>query len=127
MMHWMSHMRVCPHCNQAGITNFAVRWSSAGGPAICKACQKLSHVIASTSSGIPVATLLLACAGFLVTATATNSFLFSLLVACTMALPYNIWAWRRAKLFPILPENALNARKAGWVLMVVYVLSFFIS
>ena len=116
----------CPHCNQSGISNLAVRWSSAGGPATCGQCGGLSHVIASISSGIAVATFLLAGTCIFIAAV-LGSFLLGLLLACLVALPYNFWAWKRAELFPIFPENAANAKKVSWLLAIAYVLAAFIS
>ena len=49
----------CIHCDVLGIGITAKRWSGRETPAKCAKCGGLSHVIASTRSGIPVATLII--------------------------------------------------------------------
>lgn len=52
-------MHTCPHCKAPGIGALAKRWSSRSSPAECSACGSLSHVLASTSSGIWVACIVI--------------------------------------------------------------------
>jgi hypothetical protein len=42
----------CPHCNSVAVKNLAARWARREAPATCGHCGKLSHVIASTRSGM---------------------------------------------------------------------------
>jgi hypothetical protein len=78
----------CPSCRAAGISALAKRWSARECPAACALCGGLSHVLASTSSGIFVGTILV----------------------------FIVGAWRRAEMFPIPKENAQAAAAVGWFL-----------
>lgn len=91
--------------------NFAVRWSSREVPATCAACGQLSHVIASTSSGIwVVGVVLLVVAGFI--ALFAQS-LWSGLAGLAMVAAYNVWAWRRVELWPIDANSSQIAARVG--------------
>lgn len=114
-------MTNCPHCNAAGIHSWAKRWSSREAPAKCAECGKLSHVIASTGSGIPVATLLVVVAFALLGAVVGHPGL-SALGGIPFAVAYNMWAWRKAQMFPISSDAASSARKAGWFVNLLTVL-----
>ena len=48
---------ICPRCKESGIGGLAKRWSDRATPAQCTACGGLSHVLASTSSGIWVGSI----------------------------------------------------------------------
>jgi hypothetical protein len=116
MLYQMMH---CVHCNAPGIRAAAKRWSGRDLPATCTLCGKLSHVIASTGSGIPVATLLVVL-GF-----AVAGALWGALCGLPVAVAYNVWAWRRAEMFPIAPETAANARRASWLVTLLSALGIF--
>lgn len=93
----------------------AVRWSYLEAPARCGACRRLSHVLASTSSGIiGVCIVLLSLA--VVAGMVLESYSIGLLLA-VLVVPYNIWAWRRAELFPISDESAKLAAQVSWWLV----------
>jgi len=111
----------CPHCNAFGIHSGAKRWSSREAPATCAECGKLSHVIASTGSGIPVATLLVVVAFCVLGAFVGHPGLGGL-CGIPFALAYNIWAWRKAEMFPISSDAASSARKVGWFVNLLTVL-----
>lgn len=111
----------CPHCSGEGISLNAKRWASREAPAQCTLCGRLSHVLASTSSGIPVATLLIVGA-FFVAAAGVGLPIWSGVVGVPLAVCYNVWAWRRAELFPISGESAATSRQVSWV---VNILAFF--
>ena len=109
---------ICPHCKAPGIGSLAMRWSSRANPAECSACGGLSHVLASTSSGIWVAGIVIFMFAF-VGGLALHSWL--LFVSGTvLAAAVNVLAWRRAKLYPISRESAGNAARAGWFVAGVY-------
>ena len=81
-------------------------------------------MIASTGSGIPVATLMVV----LVAAMAGALWgqpLWGALCGLPFAVAYNFWAWRRAEMFPIAPESVANARRAGWLVTVLSALGIF--
>ncbi|WP_147400466.1 hypothetical protein [Acidovorax cavernicola] len=103
---------VCPHCHQPGIAAMAKRWSSRASPAVCGLCGKLSHVLASTSSGIGVAGLLIVVLSGIAAAAWDMAPL--VLLGLGLAVANNFRAWRRATLWPISKESADNARKVGW-------------
>jgi hypothetical protein len=116
-------MTPCPHCRLATISVRAKRWSSRETPAACPGCGGLSHVITSTGSGIPMATLLILLVGAVV-GVGTGTWLWSFPVVAA-AVAYNQWAWRRAELFPIFPRNVANARRATWAVTLAWIASFF--
>lgn len=110
----------CPGCRKPGIDGMAKRWSSRGAPAACEACGGLSHVLASTSSGIWAAGVVIVVVS-LIGALGLHSFLlfFSGLV---LAVACNLRAWKRAKLVPISKESATRAAKANWFVAGIFVL-----
>jgi hypothetical protein len=83
-------------------------------------CGCLSHVLASTSSGIVVGTFLFLI-GSMVAAAGAMSYPLAGSGVC-LSVAFNVWAWRRAMLVPIPKENAVNARAVGWVLTGLYAL-----
>lgn len=108
-------MHKCPHCGVTALGNMAVRWSYREAPAKCPHCGKLSHVLASTSSGIAGVGIVLAALA-VVAAMVLESYLvaaagFGLLVL------HNIWAWRGVELFPISEESAKVAARVSWWLV----------
>lgn len=117
-------MLSCPHCNALGIRPVAKRWSSREAPAVCAECGKLSHVIASTGSGIPVATLFVVVA-FSVLGAFVGHPGWGGLCGVPFALAYNIRAWRKAEMFPISPAAASTARKVSWLVNLLAALGIF--
>ena len=107
----MKHL--CPHCGKRGVSNAALRWSSRESPAQCGYCGALSHVLASTSSGIGVFTWM-ALIGCLVLGWALQSFGVVVVGALVMCLG-NVWMWRRCTLFPIERKSAQIAHRVGWI------------
>ena len=93
----------------------AVRWSHRESPAKCTACGNLSHVLASTSSGIFSGCIVLFILGVAV-AIVSESYLIALLVG-VLVVSYNMWAWRRVELFPISAESAKLAAQVSWWLI----------
>ena len=113
----------CPHCRKPGITGFAKRWSSRAAPAKCEACGGLSHVLASTSSGIGAAGVLIVVVALIAALGWPSSgsavvFLFGLV----LAVACNLRAWKRAKLWPISRESAAHATTASWFVTGIAVL-----
>jgi len=108
----------CPRCHERGIPEFAKRWSSRASPAECAKCGGLSHVLASTSNGIWVGTLL-AFVVSLVVAAGFNSGLIALSGIC-LVVAFNARAWKRAMLVPIPKENAKAATAANWIVAGIY-------
>ena len=106
----MKHM--CPHCLKPGVSNVALRWATRESPAQCGYCAGLSHVLASTSSGIGVFTwmTLIGCLVLGVTLTSLWIVVAGLL---TMVVG-NVWMWRRCELFPIERKAAQTAQRVGW-------------
>ena len=103
----------------------AKRWSSREHPATCSLCGRLSHVIASTSSGIPVASLFIVGAFFLLGAV-VNAMILGL-VGIPIALAYNVWAWKRAELYPISEDSANTSRRGSWIVNTLALLGIFWS
>lgn len=106
--------QVCPSCHGAGISGLAKRWSARECPAKCGLCGGLSHVLASSSSGIFVG----GCLVFVVVLIAGLGFnlqpwLAALIASCLWVV-FNTWAWGRAEMFPIPKENARVAASVGW-------------
>ena len=118
-------MTPCPHCRLATISVHAKARSSREYPAECAGCGGLSHVITSTGSGIPMATLLILLVGAVV-GVGTGTWLWAVPVVA-VAVAYNQWAWQRAELFPIFPRNVANARRAEWAVALAWIASFFVS
>lgn len=114
-------MTNCPHCNAPGIRSWAKRWSSREAPVTCAACGRFSHVIASTGSGIPVATLFVVVA-FSVLGAVVGDPGLGALGGIPFAVAYNMWAWRKAQMFPISSDVASSARKVGWFVNLLTVL-----
>ncbi|WP_418129452.1 hypothetical protein ABL849_25195 [Variovorax sp. 375MFSha3.1] len=106
----MTH--TCPHCKAPGIGSLAKRWSSRANPAECSACGGLSHVLASTSSGIWVAGIVIFMVSLIGGLALHSGLLF--VSGMVLAVAFNMLAWRRAKMYPISRESAGNAAKAGW-------------
>lgn len=118
-------MYLCPSCKQPGIGVAAKRWSSRASPAQCTLCERHSHVIDSVSGGIWTAGVLLIVAGFI--AAAIYSSPLPILSGVCLVVAHNIWAWRRAEMFPITLERAKIANKVSWVVAVAAVFSMFFS
>ena len=114
----------CVHCNGPGIHSGAKRWSSREAPATCALCGKLSHVIASTGSGIPAATALIVVV-FAILGTFIDNPLVTAIIGLPFAVAYNIWAWRIAEMFPIFPQVSVRARKVSWLVNLLAVLGIF--
>jgi hypothetical protein len=110
----------CPRCQKPGIDGLAKRWSSRGSPAKCEACGGLCHVLASTSSGIWAAGVLIVSVS-LIAAVGLHSALF-FPCGLVLAVACNLWAWKRAKLWPISKESAASATTANWFVMGIAVL-----
>jgi hypothetical protein len=110
----------CPRCQALSISGIAKRWSDRASPAACGRCGGLSHVLASTASGIGVGTLLILVASMVIAAGAM-SYPLAVSGMCLSAA-FNIWAWRRAELIPIPKENVANARVVRWFLAGIYAL-----
>jgi hypothetical protein len=108
-------MHKCPHCKVAAVPHMAVRWSYRESPARCTACGKLSHVLASTSSGIVSICIVLFSLGVTV-AMVSESYLVAVLLG-VLVVSYNMWAWRRVELFPISAESAKLAAQVSWWLV----------
>lgn len=111
-------MHTCPRCKQPGIGHFAKRWSSRAVPAECQACGGLSHVLASTNSGIWAAGVVILVVS-LIGALGLHSAMF-FASGLLLAVALDIRAWRRAKMFPISRESASGASKANWIVAGVY-------
>lgn len=107
------HQHKCPHCHQATVSNLAVRWSSREIPAKCRDCGQLSHVIASTSSGIWVLGVVLLVAAGIVAVIAQSPW--AGLLGLSGVVAHNVWAWRRVELWPIDRNSAKTAAQVGWL------------
>lgn len=110
----------CPSCQGPGISGIHKRWSARECPATCSLCGGLAHVLASTSSGIFVGTLLCFLVAVIGVIAVTAAPLPAVLVAAGVTVVFNCWAWRRAEMFPIPKENAATARAAGWFMLGVW-------
>jgi len=114
----------CPRCQQPTLPGLQVRWSSRESPVACSACGALSHVLASTGSGIWVIDLILV-ASALPAAAAAGAWPLGLL-AIPVAVAHNVWAWRRVTLWPISAQSAAKARAvSGWMLAAGVLFSLF--
>ncbi|MDM0032815.1 hypothetical protein QTI33_11840 [Variovorax sp. J22P271] len=116
----MNH--ACPSCRGAGIPALAKRWSARECPATCALCGGLSHVLASTSNGIFVGTLLVFIVALIAAIALTGAPWLAAVLAVCPTLAFNWWAWRRADMFPIPKENAQAAAAVGWFLAGLYAL-----
>jgi hypothetical protein len=112
----------CPSCHGAGISGLAKRWSARECPATCELCGGLSHVIASTSNGIFVGSILVFFAATIATLTLTEQFWLAAIVAVCLSGAFNVWTWRQAEMFPIPKGNAQAAAAVGWFLTGLYAL-----
>lgn len=110
----------CPRCKAPGIDGVAKRWSSRASPAKCEACGGLSHVLASTSSGIWAAGLVIVVLS-LIAAVGWHSSVF-LVGGLVLAVACNIWAWKRARLWPISKDSAASAATGNWFIAGIAVL-----
>ena len=108
-------MHPCPHCRTHAVPNFAVRWSSRESPAKCGHCGKLSHVLASTSSGI--ASLEIVLGALSVVLAMVLASWFAALACFAFLVAHNVWAWRRVELFPISEDSAKTAARVSWWLL----------
>ena len=106
----MKHL--CPHCQKPGVSNAALRWATRESPAQCGCCGGLSHVLASTSSGIGVFTWM-TLIGCLVLGV-TLSSVWIVMAGLLLAVSSNVWMWRRCELFPIDRKTAQTAHRVGW-------------
>jgi hypothetical protein len=80
-------------------------------------CKKLSHVLASTSSGIAGIGIVL---GALSIAAAMVLESWPAAIAgAGLVVAHNVWAWRRVELFPISEESAKAAAQVSWWFLVV--------
>ncbi|WP_432727234.1 hypothetical protein [Variovorax sp. W6] len=109
---------ICPRCKESGIGSLAKRWSSRAVPAECSACGGLSHVLASTSSGIRVGSIVIFMVSLIGGLGLHSGLCF--VSGLVLAVAFNAWAWRRAKMYPISRESAGNAAKAGWLVAGIY-------
>jgi hypothetical protein len=117
MLKPLNLMHECPHCKAPAVPGIQVRWSSRETPATCTNCGKLSHVLASTNSGIfSVCLVLLSCTVAL--GVILESWVASA-VGVAIVVCYNVWAWRQVELFPISPESAKVAARVSWVVLMV--------
>ncbi|MBX9831458.1 MAG: hypothetical protein K2X78_00240 [Burkholderiaceae bacterium] len=104
---------ICPHCQKPGVSNVALRWATRESPAQCGCCGGLSHVLASTSSGIGVFTWM-TLIGCLVLGVTLSSVWIVVAGLLTTVLG-NVWMWRRCELFPIEKQAAQAANRVSWV------------
>jgi len=118
-------MTSCPHCNNPGVTSLAKRWSSREHPAVCRLCGRLSHVINSTSSGIFVVSIFIVGIFFLIGA--MNDVTLISWLGLPVAVGHNIWAWKRAVLWPITVESAKSSNRVGWFVEILTWLGIFWS
>lgn len=116
---------VCPHCRKPGVSNTALRWSTRESPAQCCYCGGLSHVLASTSSGIGVFTWMTLIGGLVL-----GGVLASMGIAVAGVLVAgvgNVWMWRRCELFPTERKAAQIANRVGWAVSIVSVVMTFLG
>lgn len=110
----------CPRCKAPGIAGVAKRWSSRAVPARCEACGGLSHVLASTSNGIWMTGIVIVVLS-LIAALGWHSPLF-FFGGLVLAVACNLWAWKRARLWPISKESADKAATGNWLIAGIAVL-----
>lgn len=114
----------CPRCHQPTLPSLQVRWSSRESPAACSACGALSHVLASTASGIWLLELMVVVGALL--AGAIAGFWPLGLLSIPLAVAHNRWAWRRVQLWPISAQSVKRARKAnGWLMVASLLFALF--
>ena len=118
-------MKQCPHCKELGVTSLAKRWSSREHPAVCGLCGRLSHVIASTSSGIFVFSLFIVGTFFVIGA--VNDVALLGWLGVPVAVGHNVWAWKRAVLWPISGDSAKSSRRGGLIVNTLALLGIFWS
>jgi hypothetical protein len=118
-------MTPCPHCQGTGVPLSAKRRSSREHPAVCSLCGKLSHVIASSSSGIFWFSLFIVGTFYLIGAINEVTLLGWLGVPIAMA--YYRWAWKRAALWPITGDSAKSSRQASRLVNALGLLGIFWS
>ncbi|MEJ8846752.1 hypothetical protein [Variovorax rhizosphaerae] len=82
----------------------------------------MSHVLASTSNGILVGGILTFTIALIATFGATATPFLAVAGAMCLSVVFNMWAWRRAEMFPIPEESAEAARTVGWFLTGLYAL-----
>ena len=112
-------MAPCPHCRETGgINAWAKRFSSRGSPVACSLCGGLSHVLSSQAGGTFIVTAFLFVAAIL-TGALSGSWLAGLSV-CLLALAYNLRAWQREALSPILKESVQAAQRVNWAVAALY-------
>ncbi|HEX7867880.1 MAG TPA: hypothetical protein VF555_23170 [Variovorax sp.] len=109
---------ICPGCKEPGIGGLAKRWSARATPAECTVCGGLSHVLASTSSGIWVGSIAIFMVS-LIGGLGLHSALF-FVSGLVLAVAFNVRAWKHAKMYPISRESAGSAAKAGWIVAGIY-------
>lgn len=115
-------MTPCPHCRKAGVSRAAKQQSSRERPATCTMCGRLSHIIASASSGIPGFTCAIAL--LCIVLGVASGYVGIGLAGIPLAIAYNLWAWERVELFPISGQAAARARTASWTVHLLALLSF---
>lgn len=118
-------MTQCPHCLELGVTSFAARSSSREYPATCRLCGRLSHVIASTRSGIFVVSFFIIGTFFLIGV--VNDVTLLGWAGVPVAVAQNIWAWKRVRLWPISNDSATSSRQGGLIVNTLAVLGIFWS
>lgn len=109
----MPRMSLCPHCQGDGVSLAAKKRSSREHPAVCNLCGKLSHVIASTRSGILMVSLLVIGSFYLIGA--VNGLTLLSWLSLPIAIAYYRWAWNKAMLWPTTGDSAkasLHASRA---------------
>jgi hypothetical protein len=82
-------------------------------------------VIASTSSGIVVVSLFIVGTFFLIGA--VNDVALLGWIGVPVAVGYNVWAWRRAVLWPISEDGAKSSRRGGLIVNTLGLLGIFWS
>jgi hypothetical protein len=82
-------------------------------------------VIASTSSGIFVVSLSIVGAFFLI-GVVTDVMPLGW-VGVPVAVGHNIWAWKRAVLWPISEDSAKSSRRSGFIVNALALLGIFWS
>ena len=107
------------------MTSLAKRWSSREHPAVCSLCGRLSHAIASTSSGIFVFSLFIVGTFFLIGA--VNDVALLGWLGVPVAVSHNVWAWKRAALWPISGDSAKSSRQGGRMVEILALLGIFWS
>ena len=89
-------------------------------------CGRMSHVLASTRSGIAFCSLFLFVGGSFVLA-GIAGYLVLGIIGVPLAIGYSSWAWKRAELFPISAESAASSRRGSLIVNVLAVFGVFWS